>query len=127
MGRGVRICIGPVNGASKNGKNCKKWRKSAIFCTFCVWIMYSFTLCGAFLVLVYGIGGSDRFSEIVRSVSLVVICGYNTGRAQMHRLWRAARTPPFFLCAQTTRITGKNLAVSTQGSDYKKAHNVYYV
>lgn len=35
-----------------------------------------------FLVFVHGIGGSDRFSEIVRLVSLVVICGYNTRRAK---------------------------------------------
>ena len=35
-----------------------------------------------FLVFVHGIGGGDRFSEIVRSVSLVVICGYNTRRAK---------------------------------------------
>ena len=99
MGRGVRICIGPVNGASKNGKNCKKWRKSAIFCTFCVWIMYSFTLCGAFLVLVYGIGGSDRFSEIVRLVSLVVICGYNTRRAKKTSFVAGGASTAVFLCA----------------------------
>ena len=112
--------VGQKRKTVKNGGN------PPFFVLF-VWIMYSFVLCGAFFGFVHGIGGSDRFSEIVRSVSLVVICGYNTGHTKKHRLWRAAQTPPFFLCAQTTRIAGKNLVASTQGSDCKKAHNVYYV
>ena len=81
-GGGSGFVSGRVNGGRSKTENCKKWRKSAIFVLF-VRIMYSFALCGAFfLVFVHGIGGGDRFSEIVRSVSLVVICGYNTRRAK---------------------------------------------
>ena len=93
--------VGQKRKTVKNGGNPPFFVLSA--CGLCI-VLPCVVL---FLVLVHGIGGSDRFSEIVRSVSLVVICGYNTGRAQMHRLWRAARTPPFFYAHEPQGLPGK--------------------
>ena len=99
MGRGAGICIGSGQwGSVKNGKTVKNGENPPFFVLF-VWIMYSFVLCGAFLVFVHGIGGGDRFSEIVRLVSLVVICGYNTRRAKNASFVAGGVNAAVFLCA----------------------------
>ena len=96
----------------------------AFLCGLCIVLLYVVL----FLVFVHGIGGGDRFSEIVRSVSLVVICGYNTRRAKKTSFAAGgASTAVFFYAHEPQRVAGKNLVASIQGSDYKKAHNVYYV
>ena len=118
---------GRVNGVGQKRKTVKNGGNPPFLCFF-VRIMYSFALCGVFLVFVHGIGGGDRFSEIVRSVSLVVICGYNTRRAKKDIVCGGRREHRrFFYAHEPQRIAGKNLVANIQGSDYKKAHNVYYV
>ena len=120
MYRAGSMGVGQKRKTVKNGGNPP-------FLCFFVRIMYSFALCGAFLVFVHGIGGGDRFSEIVRSVSLVVICGYNTRRAKKTSFVAGGASTAVFYAHEPQRIAGKNLVASIQGSDYKKAHNVYYV
>ena len=98
------------------------------FCAFLCGLCIVLLCVVFFLVFVHGIGGGDRFSEIVRSVSLVVICGYNTRRAKKDIVCGGRREHRrFFYAHEPQRIAGKNLVASIQGSDYKKAHNVYYV
>ena len=61
-----------------------------------------------FLVFVHGIGGGDRFSEIVRSVSLVVICGYNTRCAKKTSFVAGgASTAVFFMRMNHKGLPGK--------------------
>ena len=114
-------------GVGQKRKTVKKWRKSAIFVLFLCGLCIVLLCVVLFLVFVHGIGGGDRFSEIVRSVSLVVICGYNTRRAKKTSFVAGGANTAVFYAHEPQRIAGKNLVASIQGSDYKKAHNVYYV
>ena len=97
------------------------------FCAFLCGLCIVLLCVVLFLVFVHGIGGGDRFSEIVRSVSLVVICCYNTRRAKKTSFVAGGASTAVFYVHEPQRIGGKNLVASIQGSDYKKAHNVYYV
>lgn len=114
-------------GVGQKRKTVKNGENPPFFVLF-VWIMYSFVLCGAF----FGVCAWNWWQRQVFRNCAVSVIGRDLwfiiqGARKMHRLWRAARTPPFFYAHEPQRIAGKNLAASTQGNDYKKAHNVYYV
>ena len=107
-GGGSGFVSGRVDGGRSKTENCKKWRKSAVLVLFCAdYVWFCFVWC-FFLVLMHGIGGGDRFSEIVRSVSLVVICGYNTRRAKKTSFVAGgASTAGFFMRMNHKGLPGK--------------------
>ena len=72
-------------------------------------------------MFVHGIGGGDRFLEIARSVSLVVICGYNTRRAKKTSFVAGgASTAVFFMRMNHKGLPGKTWSPASRAAIIKR-------